>query len=105
MYSKEYKSEMKKLFYTSFGKYMSKNKSINDTKIKWPNYKTNIKDLYFKIDCNENYTKILIDIQHSDDEIRNLFFDQFLELKNEIYCFDSLAYFFGRILKISNISI
>jgi hypothetical protein len=81
MYSKEYKSEMKKLFYTSFGKYMSKNKSINDTKIKWLNYKTNIKDLYFKIDCNENYTKILIDIQHSDDEIRNLFFDQFLELK------------------------
>ena len=54
MYSKEYKSEMKKLFYTSFGKYMSKNKSINDTKIKWLNYKTNIKDLYFKIDCNEN---------------------------------------------------
>jgi|TARA_B110000114_G_C14815457_1_gene286438 hypothetical protein len=81
MYSKEYKSEMKKLFYTSFGKYMSKNKSINDTKIKWLNYKTDIKDLYFKIDCNENYTKILIDIQHSDDEIRNLFFDQFLELE------------------------
>jgi hypothetical protein len=81
MYSKEYKSEMKKLFYTSFGKYMSKNKSINDTKIKWLNYKTNIKDLYFKIDCNENYTKILIDIQHNDDEIRNLFFAQFLELE------------------------
>mgnify|MGYP000903866873 FL=1 len=81
MYSKEYKSEMKKLFYTSFGKYMSKNKSINDTKIKWLNYKTNIKDLYFKIDCNENYTKILIDIQHNDDEIRKLFFAQFLELE------------------------
>ena len=81
MYSKEYKSEMKKLFYTSFGKYMSKNKSINDTKIKWLNYKTDIKDLYFKIDCKENYTKILIDIQHNDDEIRNLFFAQFLELE------------------------
>ena len=81
MYSKEYKSEIKKLFYTSFGKYMSKNKSINDTKIKWLNYKTDIKDLYFKIDCNENYTKILIDIQHNDDEIRNLFFAQFLELE------------------------
>ena len=81
MYSKEYKNEMKKLFYTSFGKYMSKNKSINDTKIKWLNYKTGVKDIYFRISLETKNALVYIELQHQDDGLRNLFFDQFLELK------------------------
>ena len=48
MYSKEHKREIKTLFYTSFGKYMSKN-NASTGKIKWLNYPTQVKDIYFRI--------------------------------------------------------
>ena len=80
MYSKEHKREIKTLFYTSFGKYMSKN-NASTGKIKWLNYPTQVKDIYFRISLQSKYAEVYIDLQHQDQGLRNLFYDQFLELK------------------------
>ena len=80
MYSKEHKREIKTLFYTSFGKYMSKN-NASTGKIKWLNYPTQVKDIYFRISLETKYAEVYIDLQHQDQSLRNLFYDQFLELK------------------------
>ena len=77
MFSKNEKKEMRVLFFTSFGKYMSNELSSNGKKIKWLNYPTKIKGIHFKLHCDKNHASIFIDIQHKDEEIRKLFFDQF----------------------------
>ena len=60
---------------------MSIHKSKNGNSVKWLNYPTNVKDIYFRIQCNKSSASIFIDIQHRDEEIRKLFYEQFLELK------------------------
>ena len=82
MFSKKENKEIKMLFYTSFGRYMTGQLSSNRAQIKWLNYPTKIKDIYFRLHCDKNSASIFIDIQHKDTEIRNLFFDQFKELEN-----------------------
>ena len=81
MFSKKENKEIKVLFYTSFGRYMSNQRSSNGEKIKWLNYHNKIKDIHFKLHCDKKYASIFIDIQHKDEDIRKLFFDQFKELK------------------------
>ena len=81
MFSKKHNKEIKQLFFTSFGKSMSLHKSKNGNSVKWLNYPTNVKDVYFRIQCNKSSASIFIDIQHRDEEIRKLFYEQFLELK------------------------
>lgn len=44
-------------------------------------YPTYLKDIYFRIQCDKSSLSIKIDIQHRDEEIRKLFYEQFLELK------------------------
>ena len=81
MYSKEYIKSNKILFYTSFGRYMGKNRSIYNKKIKWLNYPTNVKNIYIRLNVNNKIAAVYIDIQHKDEDIRSLFFDQFMELQ------------------------
>lgn len=81
MFSKEEAKELTTLFWTSFGKYMNKHKPQYAKNIKWVNYKTGVKDIYFRLNADKNSASISIEIQHSDASIRNLFFEQFEELK------------------------
>jgi hypothetical protein len=81
MYSREFKKSNRVLFYTSFGKYMSKNKSLYDNKNKWLNYSTHVKPIYVRLNTSSKIAAVNIDIQHKDVEIRNLFYAQFIELK------------------------
>ena len=81
MYSKEFIKETKTLFYTSFGKFMKKNRSRLGKKVKWMNYPTKVKDIYIRLYADNKSASVFIDLQHSDEGIRLLFYDQFLELK------------------------
>ncbi|CAG5085026.1 DUF4268 domain-containing protein [Parvicella tangerina] len=81
MFSKEESKRLTKLFWTSFGKYMGKHQSSLGKNIKWVNYKTGLKDIYFRLKADSKTADISIEIQHKDDGIRELFYDQFLELK------------------------
>lgn len=81
MYGKEEAKQLKKEFWTSFGIYMKKYNHVYGRKINWVNYKTKIKDVYFRLNADKTKATFAIEIQHKDEGIRNLFFDQFEELK------------------------
>jgi hypothetical protein len=60
---------------------MSKNKSKYKSKNKWLNYSTNVKAVYLRLNTTNKLASFNIDIQHRDNDIQELFFDQFNELK------------------------
>lgn len=80
MFTKEEKKAIKTEFWTSFGVFMRKhNKEFG--KVHWVNYKTKIKDLYFRLEFTPEKACFSIDLQHVDDGIREIFYEQFTELK------------------------
>jgi len=80
MYTREESSQIKQEFWTTFGKYMSPIPSAEGMRINWINYRTGIKDVYFRMETLGNSASIYISLEHKDPGIRELFFEQFLEL-------------------------
>jgi Domain of unknown function (DUF4268) len=81
MFKRDEASRLREEFWTTFGKYMSPIPSAEGMKINWINYRTGIKDLYFRMDANQKSATISIALEHSDDGVRELYFQQFQELK------------------------
>ena len=81
MYGKEESIALRKLFWTSFGKYIGHNRNAAGRKIKWLNYRTGVKNIYFRLEVDKRKARVCIDLQHSDEGIRALFYEQFLEVK------------------------
>ncbi len=81
MYSKDFIKETKTQFYTNFGVFMRKHKSLNEKKIKWVNYPTYVKSIFLRIHADTKIARVQIDFQQKDADIRSLFFEQFKELK------------------------
>jgi hypothetical protein len=81
MYTRGESSLIKQEFWTVFGKYMSPILSSEGLRINWINYKTGIKDVYFRMETLDGSATVSISIEHTDAGIRELFFEQFLELK------------------------
>ena len=81
MFSKEEAKELTTLFWTSFGKYMQKHKPTYAKHIKWVNYRTGVKDIYFRLNADKNSASIAMEFQHQDESIRKLFYEQLTELK------------------------
>ena len=84
MYSKEESKRLRKDFWTSFGVYMKKYNHLYENKIRWVNYNTKCKDIYFRLDVTKKKAFFSFDIQHNDDGMRALFYEQFEELKSVI---------------------
>lgn len=82
MYSKEEASRLRKEFWTTFGHYMSPQRSAEGLKTNWLNYKTGLKHVYFRLDAGKDHASVAIEITHSDAGLRELYFEQFLELKS-----------------------
>ena len=80
MFTKQEKKNFNTEFWTSFGVYMKKH-NVRYGRVKWVNYKSNIKDVYFRLDINPKKAAFAIELQHTDDGIRALFYEQFIELK------------------------
>lgn len=79
MYSKLEKKEFKVEFWNNFEFYMRKHTKRHGN-VPWNNYKTKIKDLYFRLEFTETEASFSIDLQQPDS-IRELFYEQFGELK------------------------
>lgn len=56
--------------------------SVSGYRVNWPNYKTGVRDIYFRMKVEQNFASIGIEICHSDIELQELYFDQFVQLKN-----------------------
>jgi hypothetical protein len=85
LYSKDEASQLKQAFWTTFGQYIAPQLSAEGLKINWVNYKTGIKQLYFKMEAGKRSASIAIEITHPDPGIQELFFEQFNELKTMLH--------------------
>ncbi|TKC08262.1 DUF4268 domain-containing protein [Pedobacter polaris] len=81
MYSKEEASKLRQQFWITFGKYMKPIPSAEGLQINWVNYKTGVKNVFFRMNAEQKKATISIDITHSDEETRLLFFEQFKAFK------------------------
>jgi hypothetical protein len=81
MYSKAEVAQLRQAFWTTFGQYMAPVPSAEGMPTNWINYKTGYKNLYFRLHADNRRATIGIELTHSDAEIRQLFFEQFEQLK------------------------
>lgn len=85
MYTREEASQLKQAFWTAFGQYLAPHFSSDGMKVNWVNYKTGLKDVYFRMHADNKKGFIAIELTHPDPDIQELFFEQFLELKNLLH--------------------
>jgi len=84
MFSREEASHIKQEFWTAFGRYMSPILSAEGVKTNWVNYHTRVKDVYFRMDAGKKSATISISMEHGDPDMQELYFEQFLELKDHL---------------------
>lgn len=82
MFSRHEASQLRKEFWTAFGHYMKPVPSAEGEKINWLNYKTGIKHVLFRMDAGNRSAAVSIEITHTDKDIQQLYFEEFLQLKN-----------------------
>jgi hypothetical protein len=85
MFTREEASRIKEEFWTTFGRYMSPVLSAEGEKINWVNYHTRLKDVYFRMDAGKKSGTISISMEQRDPDIQQLYFEQFLPLKNMLH--------------------
>lgn len=85
MFSKAEASQLRQQFWTTFGQYIRPQLSADGEKVNWINYKTGLKNVYFKMEAENRKARISIEITHPDPGIQELFFEQFLELKTLLH--------------------
>jgi hypothetical protein len=81
MYSRQEASQLRQEFWTAFGQYMAPLPSADGLKVNWVNYKTGIKDIYFRMNADNRKASISIDITHKDTGVQALYYEQFQQLK------------------------
>jgi hypothetical protein len=81
MYSTQEASRLTQEFWTVFGKYMMPVLSSEGEKINWVNYKTGVKDVFFRMKTTNDTASINIEITCKDNIIQQLYFEQFQKLK------------------------
>lgn len=85
MYSKQEAAAIKKEFWTRFGLYMKPIPSAFQEKANWLNYKTGIKDVFFRLHADYKKARISIEITHKDPMIRKIFYDHFAAMKTMLH--------------------
>ena len=81
MLSKSERQTLNTDFYTALGLMMQGSVSEFGTKVRWTNYRTNVKDIYVRLEADGKGARFFLDIQHKDAGIRALFYEQLTELK------------------------
>lgn len=85
MFKRDEAARLREEFWTTFGRYMSPVPSADGLKINWVNYRTGLKDVHFRMTTVGNTAMIFIALEHRDTTIRELFFQQFEELKTMLH--------------------
>lgn len=85
MYTKQEASAIRRQFWTNFGMYMKPVPSAWQEKVNWLNYKTGIKDVFFRLHADHKTARICIEITHKDPMIRKIFYDHFTAMKTMLH--------------------
>lgn len=81
MYSKQEAAGLKKEFWTALGHYLSPVLSAEGEKQAWLNYKTGEKHIHFRMRADNKGGAVGIELSHTDDGIRQLYFEQFAQFR------------------------
>jgi len=81
MFSKAQSKEINLNFWNGFEEYMMKIRSSNGRKINWLNYPSDIKTIFIRLEVDSKSAKLCFDIQHKDDQLRSIIYEQMTELK------------------------
>lgn len=82
MYTREQISRTKQSFWTNFGQYMKPVPSASGEKVNWPNYKTGIPHIAFRMQAEKGYASVAVELTHPSAAIREQQFEQFTQLRN-----------------------
>jgi hypothetical protein len=85
MYSRAENSTIRKNFWTTFGQYMKPVPPAGEERVNWQNYKTYVKSIFFRMKAEREFASIGIEINHSDIEMQELVFEQFLIFKTMLH--------------------
>ncbi|WP_425637597.1 DUF4268 domain-containing protein [Algoriphagus yeomjeoni] len=81
MYKKAETSRIRSEFWIAFGQYMKPIPNAEGRRINWPNYKTGVRNIYFRMKAENDFASIGIEIGHQDEELQELYFDQFAQFR------------------------
>ncbi|NVJ85337.1 MAG: DUF4268 domain-containing protein [Algoriphagus sp.] len=81
MYSRSETSRIRKSFWIAFGQYMRPIPSVQGFRVNWQNYKTGVKDIYFRMRAERGYASVSIEVTHKDEELQQLFFEHLMQLR------------------------
>ena len=85
MYTREQASQLRQAFWTTFGQYMTPVLTADGVKPNWLNYNTRQKHVYFRMKADKQEASIGIELTHPDIEIQEIFYEQFIALKNLLH--------------------
>lgn len=114
MYSRAETAKIRKDFWTAFGQYMKPVPNAEGLKINWQNYKTGVKQIFFRMKAERGFASIGIELNHKDEEMQELVFGQFQEFKRlleaeqqeewdwELHAFDESGNVVSRIQTVLN---
>jgi hypothetical protein len=81
LYNKAETSKIRSEFWIAFGQYMKPIPNAEGWRINWPNYKTGVRNIYFRMKAERDFASIGIELGHHDEELQELYFDQFAQFK------------------------
>jgi hypothetical protein len=79
--SRQQRKDLNTEFYTALGRVMQGSFSETGNTIKWTNYRTRIRHIYVRLETDHLGARFAVELQHPDEGIRQLYWEQFLELK------------------------
>ena len=82
MYSTEHVSKQRKKFWTIFGHYIKPVRGASGEAVNWLNYKTGVRNIFFRMDADQQSAHVGIEIQHSMEAERMHYYNHFVALKN-----------------------
>lgn len=82
MLSKEEAKELKIEFWNRLETQLSKIRNPHGSKVNWMSYNTGVNHLYFRMEADEQGCRLVVDLQFKDEDIREIFYEQFLEFES-----------------------
>ncbi len=82
MLSRQERKNLNKEFYTALGRMMQGTFSETGKRINWTNYRTGIRGVYVRMEADKRGVSFNVDVDHKDEDIREMFWAQFVELKH-----------------------
>ena len=77
MYTREEASQIRSEFWTRFGQYMRPIPGADGKKKNWLNYKTGVRDIFFRLNADKVEARVSIEVRHAEAASRENVFAKF----------------------------